>query len=128
MKTSSFALIVAGIALIVGGIAYALHAADPAYNFVVLLTGNLIMAALSLLSFILVSRQFAGRPQAFVQGASTASLLKLFVCGGGILAYALINKPDIHKPTLFLLLGIYFVYTVAEKIILSNAARKMQSH
>jgi Ca2+/Na+ antiporter len=43
-----------------------------------------------------------------------------------IMIYALLNKKDIHKPTLFILFGIYAVYTAVETWLLSRQAREVK--
>lgn len=96
----------------------------PAFRFSVLMTGNTIMAALSLGSYLLIMGQMDSKPSAFVRGVTSASFLKLMVCMIGLLAYVLINKPDIHKPTVFALFGIYIIYTAIETALLSKQARE----
>lgn len=95
----------------------------PQYHTGVLNIGNLIMAGLSVAAYLLVSRQMSGRPQAFVRGVSGASFLKLMVCMIAVLAYVLVNRSHIHKPTVFMLFGVYAVYSVVETILLSKIAK-----
>ncbi|MBS1774369.1 MAG: hypothetical protein JST82_16045 [Bacteroidetes bacterium] len=96
---------------------------DLGYRFKVLMGGNIIMFLLSLTTYFLVTTQLSKKPQAFVRGVYSSSLLKLMVCMFAILIYTMINKPDIHKPTLFVLFGIYAVYSVVETVQLSKMAR-----
>lgn len=106
-------------------VAYWLKASAPVYDYKVLLGGNIIMAVLSILSYTVVTRQLNNNnPNAFVRGVYASTFLKLFVCIVSILAYALINKPNIHKPSLFALFGIYALYTAIETSILSKTARQ----
>jgi len=113
------------IAFIILSIAfYALKIYVPAYRFVTLMTGNVIMAALSVSSYLMIAKQMDNRPAAFVRGVYGSSFLKLMVCMIGILVYVLINRPDIHKPTVFMLFGIYAVYTSIETVLLSKQARE----
>ncbi len=97
----------------------------PEFNFPLLMTGNIIMFGLSVLSFFMVMNQLKRHPAAFVRGVYGASFLKLFVCIVGIITYAILKKPDIHKPSLFVLLGIYAVYSAVETVVLSGLARKV---
>jgi hypothetical protein len=53
-------------------------------------------------------------------------MLKLFVAGGGLVVYLLMNRERIHKPSLAVLGGLYLVYTVVEKIALQRVARGSQ--
>jgi hypothetical protein len=112
--------------ILLSAIFYAMKVYAPAYRYIVLMTGNIIMASLSVVTYIMITRQIDNRPQAFVRGVSSASFLKLMVCMISILAYVLINKSNIHKPTVFVLLGIYAVYSVTETILLSKQARAMK--
>lgn len=96
---------------------------NPAYKYIVLEFGNTIMATLSLSSYFIVNKYISGKPQAFVRGVNAASLLKLFICMGAILVYVLLNRSNIHKATVFIMFGLYIVYTVAETWILYNIAK-----
>ena len=98
----------------------------PEFGLVVLETGNLVMAMLCLASFMLVKKQAGKNAAAFVRGVSGASLLKLMVCIVGVLIYGLLNRANMHKPSIFVLMGIYAIYTAAETILLSKMARTMQ--
>jgi hypothetical protein len=105
---------------------YLLKTYAPAYRFNVLMGGNLIMLLLSVISFFIVKKSISERPEAFVRGVYGATFLKLMVCMASILIYALVNKHDIHKPTLFILFGIYAVYTGVETWLLSRQAREVK--
>lgn len=96
----------------------------PQYHIAALQIANFTMAALSLAVYALVNKQIADRPQAFVRGVYGASLLRLMVSMGAMLIYIVINRNTIHKPSVFMLLGIYVVYTAIETIILSKTAKK----
>jgi len=101
---------------------------QPQYNFTVLMTGNVVMAALSVAAYFIVQKNVAERPQAFVRGVYSASFLKLMICMIAILTYVMLNREHRHepgfKPSLFILFGIYAVYTFAETILLSKMARQ----
>lgn len=103
---------------------YWLRTIAPEYDFVVLMSGNVIMAVLSLATFFLVTKQMHSKPDAFVRGVYASSFLKLFVCMIAIVAYAMVKKPDVHKPSLFVLFGIYAVYSAVETWLLSRLARE----
>jgi hypothetical protein len=118
-----FIFIIAFVFVVLGIIFYILHNAYPDYQLGVLMIGNAIMALLTATSYLIVKKTVHQRPQAFVRGVYGASLLKLMVCMFSILAYVLINRPNIHKPSVFILLGIYVVYTTAETLSLSKLAR-----
>jgi len=105
---------------------YLLHRSRPAYDAGALIAGNGIMAALSAFTCHLVLRQLGKRPQAFVRSVYAATFLKLMVCMTALLAYVLVNRAHLHKPSLFLLMGIYAVYTAVETMLLSRQARQIK--
>ena len=102
---------------------YALKIYAPDYNFIVLESGNIIMAVLSLSAYFMIMKN-VDKPQAFVRGVSGASFLKLMVCMVSILVYVMLNRANIHKASVFVLFGIYAVYTAMETILLSKLARE----
>jgi hypothetical protein len=105
---------------------FLLQKSKPEYDFTVLMGGNVVMALLSILSFMLVSKQVGNSAQAFVRGVYSASFLKLMVCMISIFIYVMLNRKHIHKPTIFALFGIYAAYTFVETVLLSKMARDKQ--
>ncbi len=122
--TRYFVLITVVVFLLLTAVFYLLQLNMPEYRFTVLMTGNLVMALLTLLSYRIVRRQLNQRPEAFVRGVYGATLLKLMVCMFSILLYVLLNRANIHKPSLFILFGIYAVYTAIETWLLSKMAKE----
>lgn len=98
----------------------------PAYNFGVLMFGNAIMAVLSFTTFFMVVKQMRGKPDAFVRGVYASSFLKLAVCVIAVVVYAVVNRPNVHKPSLFVLFGVYAVYSAIETWLLSRLARELK--
>lgn len=103
---------------------YGLHHSQPAYRFSVLMGGNTLLFLLASVSGYLVNKQIRERPHAFVRAVYSATFLKLFICMAGIVIYVLLNRSSLHKPTLFMLMGMYAVYAFAEAWILSRQARR----
>ena len=119
-----FILIVIIIFAVLSAGFYALKNANPAYDLPVLITGNVVMAVLSLLTYYIVTGQLSKNPAAFVRGVSASTFIKMMVCLGGILTYVIVKQgKGIHKPSLFMLLGIYAVYTIMETWLLSRFVR-----
>lgn len=118
-----FILIVVVLFLLLSGIFFALKTYAPQYAFGALMGGNIIMAVLAIVSYALVQAQVDKRPEAFVRGVYSSTFLKLLVCIIAILSYAIINRANVHKPSLFILFGIYAVYSIAETWLLSRMAR-----
>lgn len=105
----------------------ALQIVYPQYHTVALHSANFLMLALSYIAYVLINKKIDNRPHAFVQGVYSASLLKLMVCMMAMLIYIFINRDTLHKPTIFVLMGIYAVYSAAETILVSGTARKKQT-
>src|ERR1700760_929514 len=114
-----FIISVIVIFVAVSAVVYVLNVRVPVFQTSVLEIGNVIMASLSLITYFLVNRQIGGSPHAFVRGVYSASFLKLMVCMVSILVYVLLNRTHIHKPSVFVLFGIYAVYTITETWLLS---------
>ena len=103
---------------------YVLSISLPAYQFCTLETGNVLMAGLTFVTWLIVKKQIKERPQAFIRGVYSATFLKMMICMVAILAYVLVNKATLHKPSIFILFGIYIVYSVMETWLLSKLARE----
>ena len=95
----------------------------PEYQFAVLETGNTIMFVLSFVTYMMVAKTTVDRPQVFVRSVYASSFLKLMVCMMSLLVYVMLNRSNIHKPSVFALFGIYAVYTITETWILSRLVR-----
>ena len=119
-----YAVIILVIFAVLSAVFFAMQSYMPDYHFTVLEVGNVVMAALCLSSFYMVSRQVGNRPQAFIRGVYSASFLKLMVCMVSILVYVLLNRVHIHKPSVFVLFGIYIVYTSVETWLLQRIVRE----
>lgn len=119
-----FPIVIVIIFVLLTVLFFAMRSFAPAYHFVALETANGLMALLSLSSYFIVRKQIDSRPQAFVRGVYSASFLKLMVCMVAILVYVLLNRARIHKPSVYILFGIYALYTIVETWILSKLARE----
>jgi hypothetical protein len=119
----NFIIVILALFCALSAVFYLLHQSAPQFSFPLLMGGNIVMAVLTILTHIIVTKQVSARPQAFVRGVYSATFLKLLVCIFGILGYVLINKPNIHKPSLFVLFGIYIIYTTVETLTLSKLAK-----
>ena len=97
---------------------FIVHSFFPDYSFISLECGNLLMFILTVLAYILVNPKIGSRPQKFINGILSASILKMSVCMVSFLTFVLLNRENLHKPTIFLLLGIYIIYTAIETKLL----------
>lgn len=121
---NNFTIIVIVLFIILSAVFYWLKTTAPEYNYTALMVGNGLMAGLSLVTWQMVKKQIDQRPAAFVRGVYGATLLKLMVCLSCFLLYVLLNRQTVHKPSLFVLMGIYVVYTATETVFLSKLARR----
>jgi len=120
-----FVLSIVIVCLIFSGLIYYLFTQNPAYDLPTLLIANLLLAVVSLLSFNIIKRGIdSGNANAFVRGKMTGTLIKFFVCVSAMLIYVFLNNRQVHKPSLFLFLGMYVVYNAIEAVPLSKMARK----
>ena len=120
----NFAITIVTIFVLLSVVFYTMKFYAPYFNLIALEAGNTIMALLSLTTFVMVKKQTDSRPQAFVRGVYSASFLKLMVCMVSILVYVLLNREHIHKPSVFVLFGIYAIYTIIETWLLSKSVRE----
>jgi hypothetical protein len=124
--TAKLPLILVILCVAIAGGAHLLRQSDPAYDFTALIAADIIMLLLSLAAWAMLRKSVAERPQAFVRGVYGATMLRLFVCLIGIITYALMNRAHLHKPTLFVMFGIYMAYTIIETAVFSRVAKKVQ--
>jgi hypothetical protein len=121
--TNKFVLTIIIVFIILSAVFYGMNITMPQYRFSLLMTGNVVMAILSLLTYFIVKKTMNQKPEAFVRGVYGATFLKLMVCMASILVYVMMNRSNVHKPSLFILFGIYAVYTTVESWLLSKLAR-----
>jgi len=94
----------------------------------VVITGNLILFAVSLLSFVLSRRSLKSEnPNVFVRAMYSNFMIKLFVCVATAFIYFTAAKPNINKPGLFVCMALYIVYTAIEVSTLTKLLRKKKN-
>jgi hypothetical protein len=87
----------------------------------VLIVGNLILFAVTLLSFWVSLRTLkSADPNKFVRGAMINTMLKLFICAIAAFVYIFSFRDQLNKPALFTCVGLYFIYTFFEVSILTR--------
>ena len=96
----------------------------PEYSFPLLISANILLVVLSLISFTLVTKQDKTHTNSFIRGVYMSTFLKLMICMVAIVAYIVLNKHNIHKPSIFILFGIYATYSAIETWSLSKIARQ----
>lgn len=120
---NKFILIIVIVFVVLTAVCYLMSVQMPKFKFPVLMTGNVVMAGLTLATHAMVMSQLKRRPAAFVNGVRGASFLKLMVCMIALVAYVMLDRANIYKPVIFVLFGIYAIYSVMETWLLSGLAR-----
>jgi hypothetical protein len=112
--------------VLVNALSYVLHYYIPAYSIMLLMGGNLFMAVISVISYLLIMQQIGNRPEAFVRGVFAGTFIKILLCMFGILIYIMLHRQDLYKPSIFVLFGIYAIYTYAETTTLFKIAKTVK--
>ena len=87
----------------------------------VLIVGNVILFAVTLLSFWISVRNLkSDDPNKFVRGATLNTMLKLLICALAAFIYIFSFRNQLNKPALFACIGLYFIYTLVEVSILTR--------
>jgi hypothetical protein len=87
----------------------------------VLIVGNMILFAITLLSFWISFRNLKSEdPNKFVRGAMMNTMLKLFICAAAAFIYIFSFRNQLNKPALLACIGLYFIYTLFEVSILTR--------
>lgn len=116
---------VALLCLLVTIVLFSMHTALEDYDINAILSANLILAVLSIISYFMIQQKMKqGRAQAFVNGVYAASLMRLMICLGSVFAYAYSTRTHLHKPTVFAMMGLYVVYTLLETLVMSKIVKK----
>jgi hypothetical protein len=118
--------IIIGVCIALMGLSYGLYSKNPeAYNLTMLLASDIILAGLSIIAYIMTNNALKQtNPNAFIRAKMGSTMLRLFICVAGIGTFAYLNgkAPD-SKPTIFLILGMYVIYTIVESAVLSKKGR-----
>jgi hypothetical protein len=94
----------------------------------VMIAGNLILFAVSLLSFLLTRRSLSSEnPNAFVRAMYGSFMIKFFVCAIAAFIYIMTVKKHVNKPALFACMGLYIVYTFIEVSSLTKLLKKKKN-
>jgi hypothetical protein len=101
------------------------------FDWQVLSGGNLIVYLVTVISMHLLSKGLnADNTNAFLRGAYSGILLKLFACAGAAFIYILISGKNLNTPALFASMFLYLVYTFVELSVIlkqSNAKKNVKN-
>jgi hypothetical protein len=91
----------------------------------VLIIGNVLLFAITLVSFLVSSRGLRStNTHAFIRSVYGSIMLKLFLCIIAAFIYIAIYQKNLNKPALFTLMGLYLVYTFMEVSILMKLLKQ----
>lgn len=111
------------IFLIVAGICYGLNMQQPAFDLTTLLVADALMLVFTLIAWMITQKTLLDRPQAFVRGVISGTMIKMFAVLAAVVAYAMMNKGHLYKPMVLAFFGIYVIYTAAETVLTSKMAK-----
>ena len=91
----------------------------------VLSGGNLFIYAVTIVSLHLLSRGLnAENTHSFLRNAYSGILLKLMACAVAAFIYILSAGKNINKPAIFLMMGLYLVYSFVEMSIIMKQSKR----
>jgi len=122
MRSFFFLMLIAF--LLITGITYGLYRQELVPDFNLLLAGNIILALIAVANFFIITRAAKNdNPNVLVRAKTVGAMLKFFVAIGALLLYIFINNRVINKPTIFIFLGMYLIYTVIETVKLARVVK-----
>jgi len=81
----------------------------------VLITGNLLIFAVSLASVLITRRSFKSpNPHVFVRAVYSGFIIKFFVLAAAALIYIVISGKNVSRPAIFSCMALYAVYSFIE--------------
>ncbi|HLP37317.1 hypothetical protein [Lacibacter sp.] len=84
-------------------------------SFNVLMGGNLILFIVTITSLYFHVKGFLHKNiQVFFRSVYGALMIKMLICAAAVIVYAMIAKPNINKPALYVCMALYFVYSFME--------------
>lgn len=88
--------------------------------------GNLVIYLITIVSLHLLTRSLdAVNTHAFLRNAYSGILLKLMACAGAAFVYIIVAGDHLNKPSIFIMMGFYLVYTFVEMTqVMKHSKRK----
>ncbi len=81
----------------------------------VLIMGNLILFLVTLVSLYFHVKGFLHKNiQVFFRSVYGSLMVKMVVCAAAVIIYALLSRPNLNKPALYICMALYFVYSFIE--------------
>ncbi|MRG47228.1 hypothetical protein GFS24_19055 [Chitinophaga sp. SYP-B3965] len=96
-------------------------------HYEVLVAGNVVMALITLISYSLNRKGMTSdNPNVIVRSVYASTLAKLMLCVVAIAIYVIVNRTRVSKPTIFLFMFFYLVYTVFETSHLLRTSKQQK--
>jgi len=109
-----------------GATAYFLNQSDPVFSMPIMLGANILLAAVSFISFRLQLNGInSNNGEALYRAKIASTMLKFFAIIGAVLIYVFTRTEvaPIHQPTFYFFGAMYIVYMIAETVVLSKLAK-----
>lgn len=95
----------------------------------VLIAGNLILFLVTILSLYFHVKGFLHKNiQVFFRSVYGALMVKMVVCAAAVVIYALLSKPNLNKPALYICMALYFVYSFMEVRMLFRLLKQKKNN
>ncbi len=105
------------------GLIYVLQFSD-AFTYKVLFIGNIIIFALTFISFSIANRfTTSDNNGTFVRGVMGGTFLKFFLAIVAALIYIFLNRGNLNIIDIISLMIIYIIYTTIETVFLAKSSR-----
>jgi len=95
----------------------------------VLMMGNLILFLVTVISLYFHVKGFLHKNiQVFFRSVYGALMVKMLVCAAAVVIYALLSKPNLNKPALYICMALYFVYSFIEVRMLFRLLKQKKNN
>ncbi|PZR27348.1 MAG: hypothetical protein DI535_11010 [Citrobacter freundii] len=89
--------------------------AKKGIEYEVLIVGNLLIAAVSMLSIVVTQRSFRSpNPHVFVRAVYSGFIIKFFVLVAAALIYILLSGKNVSRNAIFSCMALYVIYSFIE--------------
>ncbi|MFT3845062.1 MAG: hypothetical protein QM725_08420 [Lacibacter sp.] len=99
-------------------------------NQEVIMVGNMILFVTSIASLYFHIKGFLHKNiQVFFRSVYGSLMIKMLVCAGAVVIYAMLAKDQVNKPAVFICMALYIVYSFIEvKMIFRLLKQKKQEN
>lgn len=94
----------------------------------VLIAGNLLLALVTLVSYLLLNRSLKStQPNSFVRAMYISFMVKFFILAVSAFIYIMISKKLVNKPSLIACAVMYLLYTFIEVSVLTKMLKQKKN-